>query len=95
MNVGICVACVSTFPIFFARLKAYIQSATTSLSTLLASSSGKGSTQRTFVFSRKSQLQTHNNGQTLLDPDNRFIELPEVAPSSDWASARKVSSSHA
>lgn len=62
MNVGIIVACVSTFPICFTNLKMYILSATTSLRSLLASSSAeKDSEPRTADFPKDSFLQTHES----------------------------------
>lgn len=80
MNVGIIVACVSTFPICFANLKTYIQSATTSLRSLLMSSQGKESSQRTHQFPKDSLLQTHESTNTSMDNANSDVQLHDVTP---------------
>lgn len=91
MNVGIIVACVSTFPICFANVKMYIHSATTSLRTLLVSSSGKETIPRTSQIAKDSFLQTHESLNNLngVDPAPQYVELNDVAPHGQWTGQAK------
>lgn len=89
MNVGIIVACVFTFPIFFESVKTCIQSAKTSLRILLVSSPGKESTERISDFPKDSFLQTHESTNASMENVNQDVQLRGVTPSGQWTGVAK------
>lgn len=85
MNVGIIVACVFTFPIFFENVKVYIHSATTSIRTLLVSSSGKKNDQWTSDLPKDSFLQTHESTQISIVDVDQHVEFHDFTRPRQWA----------
>lgn len=87
MNVGIIVACVFTFPIFFDTVHMYMRSATASLRTRWVSSSVKESTPRITDLPKDSFLQTHESTNSSMDHENQSVELHDVTPPKQWGSS--------